>query len=464
MLPRKVIYIAINLCLLLLSAPTHSENLYDSVTGELILPVIFIDENTSYFGRFARVSEDPLIWAATTIEAVSMQSRTAAVYNPETASLWVPEINVQGVLYSLSFRITNNCEAVACLEPELASVREDGRAGGVVFTTPLSSASTFACASCHAMSETDGFASDGFRRPGHSLQDSSKRETFKNGLFTDMLDAVNTCVTEWMNATAWTSDDTDWINLLNWLDDQSDVETAAAVVIDVVAPPVDLTGGDADNGRALFNTRCIVCHGFDGVGTLLAPMITDVGLEADYIARRVRSSGRSDSETYVGLTGGVMPFWGADRLSDGELVDIIAFISAGETADLDVGGDDPIISTDTGCTNSSPKIGQTAILNGFFHGVAGTATIIDDCTIDLTGFSFDGGGIDVRVYVGIDGEFRTSAGGFSISNDLVGIAYSDNTLRLTLPAGRTLDSFNSISIWCVTVGVSFGTGFFNQDT
>ncbi|MCH7817593.1 MAG: DM13 domain-containing protein [Proteobacteria bacterium] len=118
-------------------------------------------------------------------------------------------------------------------------------------------------------------------------------------------------------------------------------------------------------------------------------------------------------------------------------------------------------SAATGCSSTSAKIGQSATLSSLFHQVAGTATIIDDCTIDLTGFNFDGGGIDVRVYVRNGGEFLAAAGGFAISNDLVGIAYVDNTLRLTLPAGRTLDDFDSISIWCVAVGVSFGTGFFN---
>jgi len=196
MLLRNVTYIAINLCFLLLSTTIYGENLYDAASGELVLPVIFVDENTSYSGSFARVSENPLIWANTNIEVVTTQSRTAAVYDAETVSLWVPEVNVQGQLYSLSFRITENCEAVACLEPDLTSIQENGRTGALVFTAALSTASTFSCASCHAMSETDGFVSDGFRRPGHPLQNSSKRETFKNGLFTDMLDAVNTCVTE----------------------------------------------------------------------------------------------------------------------------------------------------------------------------------------------------------------------------------------------------------------------------
>ena len=383
------------------------------------------------------------------------------MYDPATATLWVPEINVQGSLISLRFNLTDNCDAAVCLEPDLASVQENGRGGSAVFTTVLSSASTFTCSSCHAMSETDGFASDGFRRPRHSLLNSTRRATFKNGIFDKMLDAVNVCVTEWMNATAWTEADTDWINLLNWLDDQSTVTTADPLLIDVVAPPDDLTGGDVSNGRELFNTRCIVCHGFDGAGTQLAPPITGIGLPTDYIARRIRTSGPPDSVAYDGLVEGVMPFWGADRLSDGELVDIVAYVASGEVADIDMAGDDPMNSAATGCSSTSAKIGQSATLSSLFHQVAGTATIIDDCTIDLTGFNFDGGGIDVRVYVGNGGEFLAAAGGFAISNDLVGIAYVDNTLRLTLPAGRTLDDFDSISIWCVAVGVSFGTGFFN---
>ena len=156
-----------------------------------------------------------------------------------------------------------------------------------------------------------------------------------------------------------------------------------------------------------------------------------------------------------------MPFWGADRLADNELVDIVAFVAEGVVGDIEMSGDDPVGSAATGCTSTNSKIGQTATLSTLFHGVTGTATLIDDCTIDLTGFSFDGGGIDVRVYVGINEEFHPGSGAFAVSDDLVGIAFFENSLRLTLPTGRTFDDFDSISIWCVAVGVSFGTGSFN---
>ena len=94
MRPRNVTYIAINLSVLLLSTTNYGENLYDAATGGLVFPVISIDESTSYFGRFARVSENPLIWAATDIKVTTAQSRTAAVYDAETVLLWVPEVNV----------------------------------------------------------------------------------------------------------------------------------------------------------------------------------------------------------------------------------------------------------------------------------------------------------------------------------------------------------------------------------
>lgn len=435
-------------------------NIYDTVSGNLVIPIIRIAEDSAVIGEFQQVSVDPPVWGGNEFPGVAASSRTEAVYDDATGLIRVPEINVADQLYTLNFRITSGCGFEVCIEADASSLEENGRYGAAVFTNPLSSASTFSCSSCHAMTETDGFASDGFRRPGHPLKNASRRESYKNGQFDSFLDAVNTCVTEWMNATALQETDTDWVNLLNWLEDQNSDEPAELVQIEIQEPPSDLAGGNAESGRDLFNTRCIVCHGFDGEGTQLAPKITGFNLSAEYIAQRTRTSGLTNSGTYTGLTGGIMPFWGANRLSNNELVDIVAFVSDGAESNVVMGNDDPLINSETGCTTTNSKIGQTAEFTRLFHQVSGTATIVDDCTIDLTGFSFDGGGIDVRIYVGSGGRFRESQGGFAISEDLVGIAYSNNTLRLTLPAGRTLDDFDSISVWCVAVGVSFGTGFF----
>ena len=435
-------------------------NLYDSISGDLVIPVIRLADGSAYSASFTRTSESPPTWGANEFTPITMTSRTEGTFNAGTNILSVPEIIVGDELYSLSFTLTDGCGFDVCFVADTSSIQANGRYGSAIFTKPLSSASTYSCASCHAISETDGFASDGFRRPGHPLKNASKRAGFKNGQFDSFIDAVNTCVTEWMNTTALKESDSEWINLRNWLEDQNTEDEVEPVEIQIVEP-ANALAGDAEIGRDLFNARCIVCHGFDGEGTQLAPKITGFNLAPEYVANRTRTSGLANSTTYSGLSGGIMPFWGANRLSDGELAHIVSFVSSGAESGVMMGNNDPQLDSDTGCTSTSPKIGQTATLSTLFHQVRGTATIIDDCTIDLSNFSFDGGGIDVRIYVGNNGQFLEAAGGFAISEDLVGIAYNDNSLRLTLPAGRSLDDFNSISVWCVAVGVSFGTGFFD---
>lgn len=445
----------------LLTFSTHAAlagNLFDAASGDLLIPALSVN-NTTYSVMFSMTSPASLVWGVNEVSPGTPGSRTAAVYDNESGTLWVPEIHINGKLISLNFRVSSGCGYAVCITADPASLQANGRDGAEVFTTPVSTASTFSCSSCHAISENDGLASDGLRRPGHPLLNAINRPDFKNGQVDMMLDAVNTCLTEWMNTSPWTETDSDWINLANWLEDQATSDAAEPIVIDIVEPPQNLSGGDAVNGREVFNSTCRVCHGLDGEGTPLAPKITETGLTPEYIATRIRQSGLPDSDIYSGLVGGIMPFWGADRLSDEELIDITAFVASGSILDLDM-GDDILPPSDSGCSMDSSKIGQTASLSTLFHDVSGTVTIIDDCSIEITGFTFDGGGIDVQIYAGIDGQFQPSSGGFSLSEDLVGIAYENNTLRLTLPEGKSLDDFNSISVWCVAVGVSFGTGFF----
>lgn len=78
------------------------------------------------------------------------------------------------------------------------------------------------------------------------------------------------------------------------------------------------------------------------------------------------------------------------------------------------------------CDSSSPFVGQTAVLEQHFHGVSGTAQIVDDCTIEIRDFRFDGGGLDVHVYGASDPAFQS------------GIVLSDDLRRLGGYAGETL--------------------------
>ena len=105
------------------------------------------------------------------------------------------------------------------------------------------------------------------------------------------------------------------------------------------------------------------------------------------------------------------------------------------------------------------KVGASAPLSTLAHDVSGTCTIVDNDTIEITNFNYDGGGIDVQVVVSANASFAPYT---SISHDLVrGTPYNNETLTFDLPPTVSLDNVNYISIWCVPFGASFGDGQFN---
>lgn len=335
-------------------------------------------------------------------------------------------------------------------------------AGESVYASRFTDGNTFACATCHALSEP---AADGLRRVGHPIGDVAARSSFKNGQYSELRDAVNTCVTEWMLAPALEEDDPRWTALQAFLTERAP-ESAPAIRYQIVEPPNDLEGGDVAAGMELFNLSCSTCHGIDAKGTTQAPALYRTGLSRETIARRVRTSGPVDSATYRSLTGGRMPFWGQDRLSDGELLDLVAFVemlgqrerptSPGPGAN---GG-----GAMRSCPQTHARVGQSARLGletgPTLHRVAGTVRVIDDCTLRIDRFSYDGNGIDVRVYAGRGGRFAPPVG-FAISENFVDRVF-DGTESFTvqLPAGMTLDDFDGVSIWCVAVGADFGHALF----
>jgi mono/diheme cytochrome c family protein len=329
--------------------------------------------------------------------------------------------------------------------------------GEMLYLRPHDDGNTFACATCHALEEP---APDGLRRPGHPVGDAANRPSYKNGQLAELRDAVNSCRVEWMAASELSVDDARWIALRDFLESEAGDQPAAALSYEIVQPPDDLSGGDDSAGMETFNQSCVVCHGVDATGTERGPALRGETLTEEIIGRRVRTSGAADSPIYPGLTNGIMPFWAADRLSDDELLDVTAFVlnndggGAGGTGGT--GGDgDPELRE---CDATHDKIGQVATLSTLFHSVSGTAEIIDDCTIRVDDFTYDGGGIDVRFYSGQGGNYLS---GFPMSDDLRRSGgYSGETVYAQLPEGQTLDALDGISVWCVDVASSFGDGIF----
>lgn len=343
-----------------------------------------------------------------------------------------------------------------------------GPTGEQVYRMPLEDGNTFTCATCHALDDAD----DEFTRPGHPIGNAVNRPSYKNGQLDSLRDAVNSCVTEWMTAEPLAADDERWVALRDWLEAQAGDGEAAALSFQITEPPADVTGGDPQAGREVFNTSCAVCHGVDGGGTNKALSIAGRELDATYVAERIRLSGEEESGVYDGLTGGRMPFWAPDRMSDDEMLDVVAFVVDSEPADPNVDPTNNSTNANPNNANSNPnntpamrqcdathaKVGQTMEFSTAFHDVAGTAEILDDCTIEIRNFTYDGSGIDVRIYAAEGGNYD---GGFAISEDLRDpVGYDAETLTLQLPEDRTLDEVDGLSVWCVDVGVSFGDGLF----
>lgn len=110
----------------------------------------------------------------------------------------------------------------------------------------------------------------------------------------------------------------------------------------------------------------------------------------------------------------------------------------------------------------TPEIGWRADLSTLFHGVAGTVTVVDDDTVRVDDFVYDGQGISVFFYLGAEESNAAFRNGLSIGPQLVGPAFDGTQppLLIDLPGGETIDGYHAISVWCVAVGVSFGEGTF----
>jgi len=106
------------------------------------------------------------------------------------------------------------------------------------------------------------------------------------------------------------------------------------------------------------------------------------------------------------------------------------------------------------CTSVHPLVGQVAELSTLAHGVSGTITVLNDCVLEVTNFNYDGGGPAVYFYAGNDKNYRTDA--FPIGPRLNGQQWVNDTVRLPIPEGKSLDDFNSLSVWCFDFNANFG--------
>jgi len=107
------------------------------------------------------------------------------------------------------------------------------------------------------------------------------------------------------------------------------------------------------------------------------------------------------------------------------------------------------------CEKTHAKIGYNGLFSTLAHNVAGQATIIDDCTIEISNFDYDGGGPEVYFYGAKDHQYGSNEA-FAFSLKLNGVVHQNETLTIRLPDNKTLDDLTGISVWCVEFGADFG--------
>jgi cytochrome c len=323
---------------------------------------------------------------------------------------------------------------------------------------------SFTCAICH----DDGVEeADELIRPGHTMMNAFSRPHWKNGNAPKLIEAVNTCLLDWMNAETVNEDDEVWKAIEAYIQSLTTISPSKAVQIQIVPPPEPPTGGDFEQGRELYNKlACIECHGRDLLGRvdeqggLFGPFLAfrpSIPLDHEYIAAKIRQSGANISGTYEGLQlGGNMPFWGADRISDNDVRNLAEFISTASRWNPEPTGTQIGWVADFGTQNS--------------HRVAGQVRIIDERTLQFENFEYDGGGIAVELYLihsdSVNFTREEGRNGVTAFNFTLGECYGLNTsctngnFKITLPDFIDISQYTHVSVWCVPVGVSFGDGKF----
>lgn len=237
--------------------------------------------------------------------------------------------------------ILNLAVAALTLSPALAQVKITGSAGEgrLLYHSPALSGNGLACITCHADFD-EVRRSDGLTRAAHALYNAASRETFwgqeadSPDRYTDISSAAVRCVEAFLlrpdKLTAQQA-----LSLQAYLraitrqpTRQPLAYTAAA---DLTGEYAVFEGGDKRRGRTRFFAACHTCHPNGNAG--LAPVPVPRGREAAFYARKVRE-GNGLGAVYSGLDpdaydrhGGLfMPFFGADRLSNQDIRDIIAYI------------------------------------------------------------------------------------------------------------------------------------------
>ncbi len=119
-------------------------------------------------------------------------------------------------------------------------------------------------------------------------------------------------------------------------------------------------------------------------------------------------------------------------------------------------------NTPRNCGTDHPAVGQEAELSTIAHNVSGTVRVIDNCTLQIDNFSYDGRGPSVYFWGAVNRDY-TGPEYFRIGERINGTVYENETVVIDIPEDKTLSDFDSLSVWCFQVGANFGDAMWNSN-
>jgi mono/diheme cytochrome c family protein len=213
--------------------------------------------------------------------------------------------------------------------------------GRRLFHSPIISTNGLSCSHCHA-DFNEETRSDGLIRAAHSLYNSMYRETWwgkdpeADDAYATIDEAAVVCVLHYMR-------NKDQLTAQQQLDLRAYLKSIARRALHTplaIAPAADKTGeyknfggGNRLSGKEVFYAACHSCHPNGNAGIALTALPRDK--DPAYYARIIREGdglgsvlSGVDPNAYSFKAGKFMPFFGADRLSNEQIRDIIAYIKS----------------------------------------------------------------------------------------------------------------------------------------
>ena len=211
-------------------------------------------------------------------------------------------------------------------------------AGRRLFYSAAISSNGLSCAHCHADFD-ESRRDDDQIRAGHSLQNAAGRETWWGkdpgaaDAYPNVAVASIVCVPHYLR-------NADMLTAQQMLDLQAYLKAITVRSVRAplaIAPTADHTGeykgfapGNRFSGKLVFYAACHTCHPNTHAG--IAPAIPRKKERAFY-ARKIREGdglgavlAGVDPNAYDPASGEFMPYFGADRLTDQQISDVIAYL------------------------------------------------------------------------------------------------------------------------------------------